>query len=188
MNGLLKAFQKYWRINSKALKKKNRLKNRVVADINDAMNSLIPNYKTLKNNINENFEKDIIKASDKLVENIRKDLTNLANEAFVHLVLFAFLQRVLNGGASIQRDCALLNKRCDIVVEYKGLLYLLEIKIKGNKPLKKAYKQLYGYMDISGSSVGWLIVFDKNLKKSWKRKIFWKTKIFKGNTIHHIGC
>jgi hypothetical protein len=60
--------------------------------------------------------------SGEFTDNIRKDLTKLVNEAFVHLVMFAFLQRVLNGGADfMQRDCALNNKRCDIVVEYKGL-------------------------------------------------------------------
>ncbi|MDR1035082.1 MAG: hypothetical protein LBT40_00470, partial [Deltaproteobacteria bacterium] len=123
-----------------------------------------------------------------LADNIMRDLTNLANEAFVHLVMFAFLQRVLNGGADIHREYGLQNKRCDIVVKYKGLFYPLEIKIKDNQIPKESYEQLYGYMDIAGSPVGWLIVFDKDLKKSWDEKIFWKETDYRGKTIHEVGC
>jgi hypothetical protein len=117
-----------------------------------------------------------------------RDLTNLANEAFVHLVMFAFLQRVLNGGADIHRECGLQNKRCDIVVKYKGLFYPLEIKIKDNQIPKESYEQLHGYMDIVGSTVGWLIVFDKDLEKSWDEKIFWKETDYRGKIIHEVGC
>ncbi|MDR1079848.1 MAG: ATP-binding protein [Deltaproteobacteria bacterium] len=186
MNGLLKEFQTYWRKNSQALKKKSKFRNHVLVNIRDALEYLTPKNGRDKNK--ENNDKILTEVTDELADNIRNDLTNLANEAFVHLVMFAFLQRVLNGGAVINRDFGLLNKRCDIVVEYNGLLYPLEIKIKDNKTLKKSYEQLYGYMDISGSPVGWLVVFDRDLNKSWKKKIFRRKIDYKGKTIRVIGC
>ncbi|MDR1035935.1 MAG: ATP-binding protein [Deltaproteobacteria bacterium] len=186
MNSLLKAFQEYWRMNSHALKNKIKFTNHLKTSINEALKHFNP--KNDNGSSNGNFDKRINEISDGLADDITKDLTNLANEAFVHLVLFAFLQRVLNGGADIRRECAMQNKRCDIVVKYKGLSYPLEIKIKGNQTPKESYDQLYGYMDISGSPVGWLVVFDKDLEKSWDEKIFWKETDYRGKTIHEVAC
>ncbi|MDR1485148.1 MAG: PD-(D/E)XK nuclease domain-containing protein, partial [Planctomycetaceae bacterium] len=50
-------------------------------------------------------------------------------EAFPHLLLTAFLQRVTNGGGQIDRECAAGCGRMDIMVEYAGKCYVLEIKI-----------------------------------------------------------
>ncbi|MDR1035745.1 MAG: hypothetical protein LBT40_04010, partial [Deltaproteobacteria bacterium] len=102
MNGLLKAFQEYWRMNSHALKEKINFKNNVLASIKDALEYLNP--KNDNGSSNGDFDKKIKETSDELADNIMRDLTNLANEAFVHLVMFAFLQRVLNGGADIHRE------------------------------------------------------------------------------------
>jgi hypothetical protein len=124
-----------------------------------------------------------------LAEAIRTGLTGLANEALAHLVLYAFLQRVLNGGADfIQREYALGRTRADICVGYKGRRYPLELKIKGVKSRAESIDQLSGYMDRCGASEGWLVVFDKDFGKPWDRKLSWETIRHDGKTIHVVGC
>ncbi|MDR1312574.1 MAG: hypothetical protein LBQ12_02500 [Deltaproteobacteria bacterium] len=112
----------------------------------------------------------------------------LSNEATAHLVLYAFLQRVMNGGAVIQREYAAGKTRVDICVTYKGIRYPLELKLKGAMSRKNSLEQLSGYMDRCGSSEGWLIVFDRYFKKDWKTKIFWKDHNSGGKAMHVVGC
>ncbi|MDR1312473.1 MAG: AAA-like domain-containing protein [Deltaproteobacteria bacterium] len=176
MDGLLKAFQVYWRGNSEALKEDNAIDTLVSNSVKQALE----NYKQ---------EKNFIEISDKISENIKHEITALANESFALLVLFAFLQRVMNGGADcIKREYALGKTRVDILVGYKGLSYPLELKIKGVQSREKSYEQLSGYMDKCGSPTGWLVVFDKDLKKTWAEKLFWETVELEGKTSHVAGC
>jgi hypothetical protein len=182
MNGLLKAFQLYWRMNREAMTENNQIDTLVHGSVEDALE----NYRV------QHHEKEKIEIpngiTDKIAEKIRNDITNLADEAFAHLVLFAFLQRVLNGGAEIDREMGMGNTKCDICVTYKGLFYPLELKIKKNMTLKDSCAQLYGYMDKSGAPVGWLVVFDMNFKKLWDDKISWEEIDYLGKTIHLVGC
>jgi len=46
------------------------------------------------------------------------------DEAAPHLVIQAFLQRVLNGGGHISREMALGKKRADICIEWQGQRYV----------------------------------------------------------------
>ncbi|MDR1296979.1 MAG: AAA-like domain-containing protein [Deltaproteobacteria bacterium] len=55
------------------------------------------------------------------------------NENLVVLVLFAFLQRVFNGGAFIKREYALGRLRVDILITYKDKRYPLEVKFKNTE-------------------------------------------------------
>jgi hypothetical protein len=104
-------------------------------------------------------------------------------------VLFAFLQRVLNGGADfIQREFAMGLTKTDICISYKDTRYPIELKIKGVQPREDSILQLLGYMDICGASEGWLVIFDKNPKTSWKNKIFWETIQRADDTVHIVGC
>jgi hypothetical protein len=74
----------------------------------------------------------------------------------------------MNCGADfIDREYSLGRTRVDICVGHKGQSYLLELKINGVKSREQSYEQLSGYMDKCGSSTGWLIVFDKDFKKTW---------------------
>ncbi|MDR1080872.1 MAG: ATP-binding protein [Deltaproteobacteria bacterium] len=182
MKGLLEAFQLYWSLNREAMTENNRVETLVHASIDDALE----NYRVQQKKDEKNVVSNTI--TEKIAKKIRNDITDLADEAFAHLVLFAFLQRVMNGGAEIQREMAMGNTKCDICVIYKDRLYPLELKIKKNMNLKKSYAQLYGYMDKCGSHAGWLIVFDMNFKKFWKDKISWEEIDYMGKTIHLVGC
>ncbi|MDR1040359.1 MAG: ATP-binding protein [Deltaproteobacteria bacterium] len=173
MNGLFEAFQTYWRRNRKSLGKDNELDSRVKESIKEALARYNIAASCMGNSV---------------ARTIRKSLADRSGEAFCLLVLFAFLQRVVNGGAEINRDYALGNGRVDIFVEYKGIAYPLELKIKGNRSRKKSIVQLRGYMEESGSPAGWLVIFDRNMKKSWDEKVFWETVDCGDRTIYVVGC
>jgi hypothetical protein len=50
-------------------------------------------------------------------------------EAFPHLLLQAFLQRVLNGGGRIDREYAAGRGRMDLAVAFRGKVYIIAIKL-----------------------------------------------------------
>ncbi|MDR1577157.1 MAG: hypothetical protein LBT86_02850, partial [Deltaproteobacteria bacterium] len=66
--------------------------------------------------------------------------------------------------------------------------YPIELKIKANQTLNDSLAQIKDYMDICGAKEGWLVIFDNKSKKSWDKKITWKTTPYEGSTIHLVGC
>jgi hypothetical protein len=76
----------------------------------------------------------------------------------------------------------------DLYIEYNGQVCPIELKIKGHKSLPECLAQINDYMDICGAKEGWLVIFDDESKKSWDKKITWKTTQYKGSTINLVGC
>jgi len=110
-------------------------------------------------------------------------------EAAPHLVLQAFLQRVINGGAKLTREMALGKKRIDLCIEYLDNKYPIEIKILRNeKTIKDGLEQTYEYMEKCGSSHGWLVIFDRDSDKSWDEKLYIRSEIYKEKTITVVGA
>ena len=106
-------------------------------------------------------------------------------EALPHLVLMGFLQRVVNGGGRIVREYALGSGRLDLLVEFRGGRYPIELKVKGNSTVAAAREQLFGYLDRLGCTEGWLVTFDRSPNIPWEKKLTWET-IQKGNSIIHL--
>lgn len=94
-------------------------------------------------------------------------------EAYPHLVLQAFLQRVINGGGQIIREMALGKGALDLGVLFRKAKYAVEVKLRYNyeKNRDKSYAQVCRYMDHLGVTEGWLVVFDPDLAKPWDDKI-----------------
>jgi hypothetical protein len=110
-------------------------------------------------------------------------------EAAPHLVLMAFLQRVINKGGEISREFAAGRGRMDLCVSYQGHHYPIEIKLRyDTQTYIKGQKQIAEYMDGLGCNEGWFIVFDRRKRISWKEKLFWKTYKADKLKIHLIGC
>jgi len=110
-------------------------------------------------------------------------------EAAPHLILLAFLQRVINHGGTIRRELASGRGRLDICIQYHNQKYPIEIKIRRNtKTIDEGKKQLWNYMDTLNCESGWLIIFEKRKTISWTKKIFWKNAIVKKKRIYIVGC
>jgi hypothetical protein len=105
------------------------------------------------------------------------------------LVLLAFLQRTLNGGADyVDREVAAGRGRVDICIGYKGRKYVLELKIKGNMTLDNSIEQLMGYMGSLRVSEGWLVIFDRDIQSSSEKRIPIDTRTINGKIINIIRC
>jgi hypothetical protein len=109
-------------------------------------------------------------------------------EAAPHLVMMAFLQRVVNGGGQIYRDMAAGTGRLDLCLVYKGQKYPIELKIRyGQKYIEKGLEQTARYMDTYGCTEGWLAIFDRRVRVKWDDKIFMKKKTVDGKKITIVG-
>jgi hypothetical protein len=110
-------------------------------------------------------------------------------EAAPHLVMMAFLQRIINGGGDVLRDMALGKRRADICAVYDGRIYPIELKILQNETSRAdSISQILDYMDKAGSDAGWLVIFDRDAKKSWDEKIYMKEELVSGKRVVVAGC
>ncbi|MFN5978047.1 MAG: ATP-binding protein, partial [Pseudanabaena sp.] len=81
-----------------------------------------------------------------------------------HLVLMAFLHRVVNGGGSLEREYAVGSGRMDICLRYGELTLGMELKVWRDRkpdPLNEGLKQLDKYLSGLNLDTGWLVIFDR---------------------------
>ena len=110
-------------------------------------------------------------------------------EAAPHLILQAFLQRVINGGGHIDREYATGKKRMDLCVHFGNKQYPIEIKLwYGEKTIPEGIGQLSSYMEILGEKEGWLVIFDRNPEKAWDEKIYWEKREHGNLQLNIVGC
>ncbi len=104
------------------------------------------------------------------------------HESAPHLLLMAFLQRVINGGGSISREYALDSLKVDLFVVWKSQRFVLELKIANHTALQKGLEQTSHYMNKSGAE-GHLVIFDRDPDKSWEEKISHTQEVFQRSRI-----
>jgi hypothetical protein len=88
------------------------------------------------------------------------------NEAAAHLVLMAFLHRVVNSGGRVAREFAIGSKRMDLCVSYKGDRLGIEVKTwrdsdKSRDPAEEGVAQLEAYLARLQLTRGWIVRFDQ---------------------------
>ena len=89
------------------------------------------------------------------------------HEIAPHLVLMAFLHRVVNGGGTLEREYAIGTRRMDLCLRYGGpepVTLGIELKVwrDGEEdPLDEGLAQLDGYLAGLGLPTGWLVIFDR---------------------------
>jgi hypothetical protein len=111
-------------------------------------------------------------------------------EAGPHLLLQAFLQRIVNSGGRVEREYGLGRKRTDLLViwPYPGGVQKVVIELKilyGSleKTLAEGLEQTWAYLDRSGAEEGHLVIFDREPGKSWEEKIFRREEAYRGRGI-----
>ena len=80
-----------------------------------------------------------------------------------HLVMMAFLHRVINGGGSLEREYAIGSGRMDLCLRYGEVVLGMELKVwrEGRPdPLSAGLTQLDKYLAGLGIDRGWLVIFD----------------------------
>ncbi len=118
-------------------------------------------------------------------------------EAGPQLVLHGYLQRVANGGGSIEREYALGRGRTDLLITWptscgrwpeRTSKHVIECKVlrKGrglDGTIKDGLSQTAGYMDRCGAQTGHLVIFDQRGGKSWEERNFRRQERTGGTTI-----
>ncbi|MDF5725124.1 MAG: AAA family ATPase [Rhizonema sp. PD37] len=89
------------------------------------------------------------------------------HEIAPHLVLMAFLHRVVNGGGTLEREYAIGRDRMDLCLKYGKITLGIELKAwrdKKGDPFEGGLEQLDSYLARLGVNFGWLIIFDRRSK------------------------
>ena len=86
------------------------------------------------------------------------------HEIAPHLVLMAFMHRVVNGGGTIDREYAIGSGRMDVCIRYGDVTLAIELKVWRDgepDPLSKGLEQIDGYLGGLFLNTGWLVIFDR---------------------------
>ncbi len=86
------------------------------------------------------------------------------HEIAPHLVLMAFLHRVVNGDGTLEREYAIGRGRMDLCLRYGAVTLGIELKVwrdGESDPLAEGLEQLDGYLAGLGLDSGWLVIFDR---------------------------
>ena len=86
------------------------------------------------------------------------------HEIAPHIVLMAFLHRVVNGGGVLEREYAIGSDRMDLCLRYKDVILGIELKVwrdKKRDPQADEIEQLESYLGRLGLDFGWLFIFDR---------------------------
>ena len=110
-------------------------------------------------------------------------------EAGPHLMLMAFLQRIVNGGGRVEREYGLGRGALDLMIFWKAERHAIEVKIRRDTDTEaEALDQVVRYLDRAGLGEGWLITFDLRKELPWADKLFAREVEHAAKTIRIVGC
>ena len=107
-------------------------------------------------------------------------------EAGPHLLLQAFLQRIVNSGGRLGREHGLGRRRADLLIEWpegeRARKYVVECKVRHarrglERTVAEGVEQTAAYMDRCGAEAGHLVVFDRDERRGWDEKVFQERRI-----------
>ncbi|MFZ4557852.1 MAG: ATP-binding protein [Pseudanabaena sp.] len=81
-----------------------------------------------------------------------------------HLVMMAFLHRVVNGNGTLEREYAIGSGKMDICLRYGKQTLAMELKVWADKrpdPFKEGLPQIDKYLSGLSLDTGWLVIFDR---------------------------
>jgi hypothetical protein len=109
-------------------------------------------------------------------------------EAGPHLILMAFLQRIVNAGGTVQREFAIGSGRVDVIVRWGEQVFVIELKIRRSERTEaEGVEQLAEYLERLGVEEGYLVIFDRRKKVGWGRKLFERTSNRRGSGSTCLG-
>jgi hypothetical protein len=125
-----------------------------------------------------NLENDVLDmpAAIARFQQFMKEEFNEKDKSFLErhgrLVFLSFLSPILNGkGHSFKEVQVSQEKRLDIVITYGINKYIVELKRwYGDVAHEKGIVQLTDYLEIHGVNTGYLVIFEYNKVKSWRKE------------------
>ncbi len=89
-------------------------------------------------------------------------------EAAHHLLLMAWLQRIVNGGGRINREYAAGLGRLDLCIEFADEQFAFELKLNRKEALSEGKEQLVDYLNRLSLDQGWLVIFSRKEVTDWE--------------------
>jgi type II secretory pathway predicted ATPase ExeA len=109
-------------------------------------------------------------------------------EAGPHLMLMAFLQRVVNAGGTIEREFAVGSGRADVVVRWREDVHAIELKVRYDEATEsEGVEQLGRYLERLGLAEGFLVIFDRRQDVGWDEKLCERVAEHAEKRIHVFG-
>ena len=110
-------------------------------------------------------------------------------EAGPHLMLMAFLQRIINGGGRIEREYGLGRGALDLMIFWKAERHAIEVKLRRDTETEaEALDQVARYLDHAGLAEGWLLLFDLRKELPWSERLTLRELEHAGKRIRVVGC
>ena len=110
-------------------------------------------------------------------------------EAGPHLMLMAFLQRIVNGGGRIEREYGLGRGALDLMIAWGEERHVIEVKLRRDTETEaEALDQVVRYLDHAGVDNGWLILFDMRKEPAWSERLSLRELTHAGKRVHVVGC
>ncbi len=115
-------------------------------------------------------------------------------EAGPHLLLQAFLQRIVNGGGRVEREYGLGRGRTDLLLIWPHpggeQRSVIELKVRRGaleRTLQAGLAQTWAYWDRCGAESAHLVIFDREAQRPWSEKIFRRTEAYNDVAIQVWG-
>jgi hypothetical protein len=109
-------------------------------------------------------------------------------ESGPHLMLMAYLQRVINGGGRIEREYGLGRGALDLLITWQNERYVIEVKLRRDTETEqRALQQMARYLDGVGLNEGWLVLFDLRQGPTWEERMYQRDVEFAGKKIRIVG-
>ena len=110
-------------------------------------------------------------------------------EAGPHLMVMAFLQRIVNGGGRVEREYGLGRGALDLMIFWQDARHAIEVKLRRDTETEiEALEQIGRYLDHAELGEGWLLMFDLRKEVSWADKLFVREVAREGKQIRIVGC
>ncbi|MGM9978923.1 MAG: AAA family ATPase [Clostridium sp.] len=142
--------------------------------------SLLENNDTMKK---YNFKSNFIEGNGLNIKKIllrfqqfMKEEYSSNNERFLEthgrMLFLSFLTPIINGiGFAFKEVQISEEKRLDVVITYNNNKYIIELKVwRGEEYHEKGLKQLVDYLNINNQNKGYLLVFNFNKNKEYKKE------------------
>ena len=143
--------------------------------------SLLEDNNTMKK---YNFKADFIEGNGLNIEKIllrfqqfMKEEYSSKDEKFLEIngrmLFLSFITPIINGvGYAFKEVQISEEKRLDVVITYNNNKYIIELKIwHGEKYHERGLEQLADYLDINGQNKGYLLIFNFNKDKEYKKEV-----------------
>jgi len=118
-------------------------------------------------------------------------------EAFPHLLLMGFLQRIINGGGMIDREYAAGRGRMDLGIRFGGRTNIVEIKLVHPRmgrdaTIAQGLEQIARYANTMAADTCHLVIFDRRPEaraKPWDARLSVETRTAPdGRPVHVVWC